>query len=667
MPRQKKKSDFVQSKSKIGSASNPIENNISTIGKTRLLKVCRIIIFSIISFFVLWIILPSIIANTSLVTKPIESKLSNFFNAKVTVQKIKISNWTLTPKLKISSIDFYEKNTNLFIAFVDNVSMNLSPFSLLAGNIKTKEITVSRIDVELPSLIIQRQLLKHNYILKPFLDESINKIDQYMSFVNCVIKINESNKWNMVNVNSECEMPFISEAGISFNYTASPENDIIKIHEFHASGIRSIERLDFRKDKAAFYTLDLPIDIYFTGTVKSNNINISPIKLTLETSVINAAYNKNSTGSFLNINAADQNFNRIERLFKTRTQNNKLVDVSFQLNSHVSSASEKMLTDCSVQIKNGVFRNVPFKNYSMSFNLINDKINRFESSVNAWSGNLHLNLLNKTAGNSTNNTLVGHISATRGDLNACLSELSSIPARAGGEFNFNIDFDVNNIGIAEFIYNKLAQLDFNQGSGEICLSNAYLKYFAGERWQSTREIPKIVRRFLNLAANMTGAPLSLPILNKLIKQFKMNTPRTVFAKLQIKNGNLTAPEIKAETSVGTLFANGTCSDAGALNYNLKIDLNEDIIKKYGDHPLLSMFLNDNTLELPVLLTGSLDQPDVQLNLSPEQRALFEERLTDIVMEYIEDKLLKEEDKADVSEENLESIQKTVNGLIKRFL
>ena len=370
MPKRKKKSDFVQSNSKIDLASNPIEDNISTIDKTNLSKVFRIVLFSIISLFILWIIFPSIIANTPLITNPIERNLSKKFNAKVSVQKVKISNWTLSPKLKISSIDFYEKNTNLFIAFVDNVSMQLSPFSFLTGKIKTKKITISRIDVELPSLIIQRQLLKHNYILKPVLDESISKIDQFMSFVNCVITINDSNGWNVVNVNSDCEMPFMSEASISFSYTANSGNDIIKIQKFHASGIRSIERLDFSKGKAGLYTLDLPIDIYFTGIVKSNNINISPIKLTLDTCIINASYNKNSTDTFFNVNATDQNFNRIERLFKTRTRDNKLIDVSFQLNSHSSSASGKMLTDCSIQVKKGVFRNVPFKNYSMSFNLI---------------------------------------------------------------------------------------------------------------------------------------------------------------------------------------------------------------------------------------------------------------------------------------------------------
>ncbi len=193
MPRRKEKSDIVQSNSRFDLASNPIEDNISAISKTNFSKVFRIIFFSIVSLFILWIILPSIIANTPLITKPIERNLSKKFNARVNVQKVKISNWTLIPKLKISSIDFYEKNTNLFIAFVDNVSMQVSLFSLLTGNIKTKKITVSRIDVELPSLIIQRQLLKHNYILKPVLDDSLNKIDQFMSFVNCVITINDSN------------------------------------------------------------------------------------------------------------------------------------------------------------------------------------------------------------------------------------------------------------------------------------------------------------------------------------------------------------------------------------------------------------------------------------------------------------------------------------------
>ncbi|RLD09184.1 MAG: hypothetical protein DRI44_09045 [Chlamydiae bacterium] len=629
-------------------------------------KVILAAVYSIISLLILWIIIPPIIANTSLITGPIERSLSKKFNAKVNVRKIRISNWTLTPKLRISSIDFYEKKTNIFLAFVDDVRMVLSPFSLLKGKIETKRINVSRVDVELPSLMIQHYLLNHKYIKKTFLDESSNKIDQFMSFVNGVITINESNSWSVINVKSDCELPFMSEAGISFNYSVNTDKEIIKINKFHASGIRTIRKLDFNNRKSAFYTLDLPIDLNFTGMIKRDNINIAPIILTLETSIINASYTKNSTGTFFNINATEQNFNRIERLFNTRTRNNKLVDVSFKLKSH-AAPGKKMHTDCTVNVKRGIFRNVPFKDYLMSFNLINDKIISFDSTANAWSGKLHLNLLDKPGKGSTNNTLVGHLSATRADLNACLGGMSMMPARAGGEINFKINFDVDNMGIAQFIHNKLAQLEFNHGTGEICLSNAYLKYFTTERWQSTREIPKIVRRFLNLAANMTGAPLSLPILNKLIKQFEINKPRTVFAKLKITNGNLTAPEIRAETTIGTLLANGTCSDSGELNYSLEINLNEDIIKKYGNHPLLSMFLNNGTLELPVILTGTLEQPNIQLNLTPEQRELFEERLTNIVMEYVENKLIKKEDKAEISDKTMKSIKKTVKGLLKRFL
>ena len=631
-------------------------------------KIIRVALFSIVSLLIIWIILPGIIANTPLITRPIERNLSKKFNAKVNVQKVKISNWTLHPKVKISTIDFYKKNTNLFLAFVDSVNMQLSPLALLAGKIKTKRITVDRVDVELPSLIIQRYLLANKYISKTILDDSMNKIDQFMSFVNGVITIDESNGWNVVNVNSVCEFPFVSEAGISFNYAVNPETGIIEIQDFHASGIRTIERLDFTRGKSSRYTLDLPIDIDFKGTINGDNINISPIKLTLDMCIINASYAKNSSGTFFSIDAKDQNFNRIERLFKTRTKDNKLVDVSFQLKAHASPIDKKMLTDCSVQIKKGVLRNVPFKNFDMSFNLLNDRINSFNSSADAWNGNLYLNLINKMdPKGTTNNTLIGNITATQADLNAYLSEMSRIPARAGGEFNFNINFDVNNIGISQFIHSKLPQLDFNQGSGEISLSNAYLKYFKSEKWESTREVPKIVRRFLNLVANMTTAPLSLPILNKLIKQLEMNKPRTVFAKVQIRDGVLTSPEVRAETSVGTLVANGTCSDSGALDYELKIDLNEDVISKYGSNPLLSIFLNDDTLELPVLLTGTLEQPDIQLNMTPEQRILFEETLTKIVTEYVEENLLKKEEKAELTEENENSIKRTVKSLIKRFL
>jgi len=667
MPKRKKKSVSTQSDIEFATAKTGV-NNSSLKHKFDFQKIIHILLFSTAALLVIWMVLPAMLANTPLITGPIERNLSKKFNAKVNVQKVRISNWTLHPKVRISTIDFYEKDTNLFLAFVDNVNFQLSPFSLLTGKIKTKKITVKRVDVELPSLIIQRYLLANKYISKSILDESMNEIDQFMSFVNGVITINDSNGWNVVNVNSVCEFPFMSEAGISFNYAVNPETGVIKIQNFHASGIRTIERLDFTRGKSSRYTLDLPIDIEFEGIIKDDDINISPIKLTLEMCIINASYSKNSSGTFFNVNAKDQNFNRIERLFKTRTKDNKLVDVSFQLNAHASPIDKKMLTDCSIQVKKGILRNVPFKNFDMSFNLLNDRINSLNSSADAWNGKLYLNLLNEMdPKGSTNNTLIGHISATEADLNAYLSEMSRIPARAGGEFNFNINFDANNIGISQFIHSRLPQLDFTQGYGEISLSNAYLKYFSSEKWESTREIPKIVRRFLNLVANMTSAPLSLPILNKLIKQFEINKPRTVFAKIQIHDGILTSPEIKAETTVGTLVANGTCSDSGVLNYNLKINLNEDVIKKYGSHPLLSIFLSGNTLELPVLLTGTLEQPDIQLNMTSEQKILFEETLTKIVTEYVEDNLLKKEEKAELTEKNRNSIKKTVKSLIKRFL
>ena len=667
MSKRKKKS--ISSHSDIKSdIARPSVKKIQSAGRINFQKIINIAFFVVAALLIIWIILPVLIANTPLITGPLERNLSKKFNAKVNVEKVRISNWTLRPKVRISTIDFYERKTNLFLAFVDNVNMQLSPLSLLAGKIKTEKITVSRVDVELPSLIIQRYLLANKFISKSVLDESVNKIDRYMSFVNGVISIDESNGWDVVSVDSKCEFPFMSEAGISFRYAIEPENHIIKIQKFHASGIRSIERLDFSRGNSSRYTLDLPIDIDFEGTIKGEVIDISPIKLTLDMCIINASYTKNSSGTFLKVTAKDQNFNRIERLFKTRTKDNKLVDVSFQLNSHASSTSKKMLTDCSVQVKKGIFRNVPFRNFSTSFNLLNDRINSFNCYVDAWHGKLHLDLLNKMdTWNSTNNTLTGHISADRVDLNACLSEMSSIPARTGGEVNFNIDFDIENIGIAHFIHSKLPQLDFSHGSGEICLSNAFLTYFATENWESTREIPKIVRRFLNLTANMTGAPLSLPILNKLIKQLEINKPRTVFAKIQINNGKLTSPEIKAETTVGTLFANGTCSESGELNYHLKIDLNEDVISKYGSHPLLSIFLKDDTVELPVILVGTLEQPDVQLNMTPKQQKLFEDKLTEIVTEYVENNLLKKEEKVTLTEDNLKSIKKTVKSLIKRFL
>lgn len=643
--------------------NNSTISHFSEANKKRVLK----ILYVLLILLIVWTLLPAVIANSPLVVKPIEKNLSEKFDAKVDVQKVEISNWTLAPKIKISSIDFYEKNTNIFIAYVDNLKLQINPLYLLIGKIKTKKINIGRVDVELPSQIIQRYLLKHKYISKPIFSNSFSSVEQYMSFLNSVIKFDVSNRCEVVEVKSDCEIPFMREVILSFSYIKNLRDGTIKINDFHAGGIRSIQKLNFENGKPALYTLELPIDINLHGFINSNEINIAPIKISVDTCVINAKYSKNITGSFVNIKAIDQNLNRIERLFKTRTKNNKLTDISFDINSHAIAGNAKMITDCKIKIRNGIFRNVPFNNFNMNFNLQNDKILAFDSNVKVWGGNLALNLFNKISTDGLTNLLTGELSASDTDLNACLSELSRIPAKAGGEFNFDIKFEVENSGIAEFINKKLSQLAFTRGTGEISLSNAYLKYFATDTWQETKEIPKIVRRFLKLAANMTGAPLSIPILKKLLKHLDMNKPRTVFAKLFIDNGNLTAPEIQAETSVGTLLAAGTCSKAGDLNYQIQIHLNDDIIDKYGNHPLLSMFLKGKNIELPVTLAGTLEEPNVQLNLTPEQRIIFEERLTEIVTKYVKDKLLSKEEKAEITEENMNFIKKTVKSLIKRFL
>ena len=114
-------------------ANNPISAHLNY------KKILKISLISILSLIIIWMLLPPLIANTPLVTAPIEKDLAKKFDANVDVQKIEISNWTLSPKIKIYSIDFYEKNTNVFLAYVDNINFRLNPFYLLIGKVKTKK------------------------------------------------------------------------------------------------------------------------------------------------------------------------------------------------------------------------------------------------------------------------------------------------------------------------------------------------------------------------------------------------------------------------------------------------------------------------------------------------------------------------------------------------
>jgi len=342
------------------------------------------------------------------------------------------------------------------------------------------------------------------------------------------------------------------------------------------------------------------------------------------------------------------------------------VDFKLKVNS---SKDNKLISKGNLTVKKGTLRGVPFENAALDFVAINDRLTALDSSARVWNGYANINLLEETRRSAKGpwRNLVGEIYSSGIDLNDCLSSMERVPALTGGGLTLKLDFDFENLGISEFLTKKLPEFNFDHATGVIILSNAYLSHFSDQKWQTSPEIPRLVKDYLGMAGNITESSVSIPLLNKFIKDLSLNKPRTLKTSVIIENGKLSTPEVFADTPVGELIAKGSCDSNDVMNCKIQLRLNKKIFDEYHDNPILSMFRKDKIIELPIILSGELSRPDVKLNLNEEEQKEFEKRLTDIIAERLIKSMKKRDPDFVESDKIKERIKKTIRSVIKKLL
>ncbi len=229
----------------------------------------------------------------------------------------------------------------------------------------------------------------------------------------------------------------------------------------------------------------------------------------------------------------------------------------------------------------------------------------------------------------------------------------------------NYSFDIANTGISDLFSDSSRLIQNMSGQGDISLSNCYLGYFASDRWQMSQKIPTLLKNYLSLSANLTGAGSSMPLIKELMKEINLKMPREITTSLELKNGSFNTREIYARTPLGTLHGKGSCAAEGDLDYTMKLTLAEPLKEKYGDNPLLEFFTNNDQILFPMKLTGTLSHPKVDLDLTDDQRAEFEERAIEVITEFVQRKLARERGE-EGSRIDTHQLEKTIRSLIRKL-
>ena len=107
-----------------------------------------------------------------------------------------------------------------------------------------------------------------------------------------------------------------------------------------------------------------------------------------------------------------------------------------------------------------------------------------------------------------------------------------------------------------------------------------------------------------------------------------------------------------------------------MDYKLQLRLNKTLSDQYAKQPLASLFIKDGAIEIPIKLTGSIRSPKATLDLSDEKKALFEDRVLQLVTDFYNDKLgsaakrfLGENESGDL----MQKIESSVKELLKKLL
>ncbi|GEM_PF-2429250 len=617
---------------------------------------------------VVWFLIFPLIANSGMVKDHVETTMSERLNVKVETGKISFSNWGKLLKVNANAVNLLNAEDDTFIAYVDGIYFELSPLYILFGERHLKNIKVNRLDIELPPVSLQKFMLSKGYLSKAFYKSSMKFKDDSMSFQNIDIKIKPTDSKLEITATGDCEIPFFKDSAFEFSGVYNSLNDHLEINCFHLWGNRMIDQRKFVSNTIVRTVLETPISLDVSGEITKEYIDLPKIHLMVDLCQGIASFKKTRNGISFNMNVNNQDFPNIGRLFKTRSQNEKLQGINFLLEAKTSK-EDKLVSEGRLTAKKGTLRGVPFENADLKFVSVNDRITSLDSFAKVWNGSLKLNLKeeNRKSAKGSWRNLSGELYSSGVDLNDCLNSIERMPALAGGGLTLSLDFDFENLGVGEFLTKKLPEFNFEHAKGMVIISNAYLSHFSNEDWQTSPEIPRLVKDFLSMAGNITESSVSIPLLNKFIKDLALNKPRTLKTSVVIDNGKLSTPEVFADTPVGELLAKGACDSNDVMNYKIQLRLNKKIFDEYHDNPILSLFRKDKIIELPIILSGELSSPDVKLNLNKDEREELEKRLTEIITERLVKTLKKREPDFKETDAIKKRIEKTIRSVIKRLL
>lgn len=609
--------------------------NIRRLSERRSVRIGALVAAGLIAA---WLVLPPMLADTAAIKTPLRRYLARQLRAHVELGELSATTWRGPLVLTLSTLDVYDRSSDAFLAYCEKIELRIKPLWLLAGRVVGEPVRIQAIECEVPSVLLHRLMVARGYLSRPLLEESPAGLRRTLALRDIRGRLASSRAGWVLDIHGSCAQPLLRDASFELLCVHDGKQQQTRIEVFTLQGTRVVEKHYFDGRGMQRLEVTAPVRVKLLGTVRGSELALSHIEAVLGVCRLTGRLSVDPHKMSMRASMAGQTLESLALLSPSFAISSRVENLDVRMTSKTDIHSGRLLSEGVVKFGAAVARGIPLRDASVSFEMVNDRIMAMNAAAQVFDGMATLTLLESPSVAGSNSTLLGQLAVRGMDLNAALAMVERMPATAGGDLHLRLSFSVDNVGIVAFLQRKFNEFADLKGEGTITLSNAYLTYFGDHQWNSAPTVPPPVKNLLGVAAVVTDAARGVPLLNRLIRPGRYSGPQAITARLVFDRGALSTPELYASMPLGVLTADGTCSADGTLHYRVRMRMNETISEKFAHHSVLSQFYHNGVLTVPVIISGTVAEPRVALDLTEVERREFEDRLIAMITDYVANRL-----------------------------
>ncbi|GEM_PF-1900922 len=621
----------------------------------------------------LWLLLPPALSDTALLRNACERHLGRLFNARVELEQVNLTTWSGGPTFVFSALTFYNLSNDVMLAYCGNCRLRVDFWPLLLGHIVARDVTMSRLDFDPPTTVLQDFLVRRGYLSQPILTPHALGMRETFGLRAVTADVRGAHGRYAITAHGRCELPNLRQVRFTTDVLYNRRTRRTTIMQASITGVHVTVR-HIIAPGAAPRTLRerMPFSCSFAGAFSPDDVAVKTLVLSGATWHVQAQLSVDATNTHFQIDLPPQSLQWSGTRWLTQAASGFVHDVVCHISGSTDPHTRTLMSDVLLKARVGYLHGIAFSNVTLTAELDNDRISTLTAFGHTWDGVSHLALVDNLAARqtghaaATNSVLLGDFILQRVALDQLLACIAPMPVRCGGTLTAHGSFEMDNMRVTDLLTRRFTQLGRFSAKSELIISNAQFQAFTGEQWLLAPDVPAPLRTMFSMLAQISGAALNVPLLTRTLRGLSLKAPRTIATQFVLHDGTLSTPDLRATTPFGVISAAGVCDTNGVLDYITTVQLAPALVAQYGTHPLLGMFTHNNQIEIPLRVRGTLAQPHADLRLTDEQRTELEDRLTMVITAHLQQRLGGGGTNQSMSAES-QQLQESVKRLIRQLL